>query len=62
MVIIKSESDIKMRFIVKQASGRSERLGVLTGFVETPNAVIETPACALLTQVSCFPRPFRLLH
>ncbi|KOB75024.1 putative queuine tRNA-ribosyltransferase [Operophtera brumata] len=38
-----------MRFNFKQASGRSERLGVLTGFVGTPNAV-ETPACAMLTQ------------
>ncbi|KAL0851334.1 hypothetical protein ABMA28_007154 [Loxostege sticticalis] len=39
-----------MRFAVKQVGCGGERIGYLTGFVKSPNTVIETPAAALFTQ------------
>lgn len=40
-----------MRFTIKQANLSGERIGTLTGFMKSPNTVIETPTAALLTQV-----------
>lgn len=40
-----------MHFAIKQISCGSERIGTLTGFMKSPNTVIETPTAALLTQV-----------
>lgn len=40
-----------MRFAIKKANCGGERIGSLTGFVKSPNTVIETPTSAILTQV-----------
>ncbi|CAH0592316.1 unnamed protein product [Chrysodeixis includens] len=39
-----------MRFTIKHANLGGERVGTLTGFMKSPNTVIETPTAALLTQ------------
>lgn len=39
-----------MRFIIKQASSGSERIGVLSGFIRSPGTCIETPTAALPTK------------
>ncbi|XP_053616299.1 queuine tRNA-ribosyltransferase accessory subunit 2 [Plodia interpunctella] len=39
-----------MRFLINQGGCGSERVGCLIGFVKSPNAVLETPTSALLTQ------------
>ncbi|XP_072945438.1 queuine tRNA-ribosyltransferase accessory subunit 2 [Epargyreus clarus] len=41
---------MKMRFVLKQTGVGSERLGQLTGFMKSPNSIIETPTAALFTQ------------
>lgn len=40
-----------MRFIVKQTGCGSERIGHLTDFLKSPEAILETPTTALFTQV-----------
>ncbi|XP_068626822.1 queuine tRNA-ribosyltransferase accessory subunit 2 [Battus philenor] len=39
-----------MRFIIKNSSSGSERLGIMKEFLKLPSAMIETPTAALLTQ------------
>ncbi|XP_030029451.2 queuine tRNA-ribosyltransferase accessory subunit 2 [Manduca sexta] len=39
-----------MRFTIKKTSCSGERIGLLSGFIKSPNTTIETPTAALLTQ------------
>ncbi|KAL4716577.1 hypothetical protein ACJJTC_010241 [Scirpophaga incertulas] len=39
-----------MRFAIRHTGCNAERVGILTGFTRLPNASIETPSAALLTQ------------